>query len=98
MPMIHPFQSFKYTEPVPKSSSASEWRESHAGGVGTDILSAVHQLMTAVASSSGGERVLSAFGIVHPKLRNRLGAEKASKLALLFKSMNKYNFSNADDP
>ena len=92
-----PFQSFKFTEPVTKTMSATEWWESHAGFIDSDILSAVYQLMTAVASSSGVERVFSSFGLVHSKLRNRLGTEKAAKLVFLFKSMNENNSNNNED-
>lgn len=38
------------------------------------------KLTTAVASSAGVERIFSAFGLVHTKLRNRLGVQKAAKL------------------
>ncbi|CAB4053958.1 unnamed protein product [Lepeophtheirus salmonis] len=51
-----PFQSFKLTAPVTKNMSATEWWESQAvfmGSHGSVIISAVSQLMTAVASSSG---------------------------------------------
>ena len=39
----------------------------------------IHQLTTAVASSAEIERQFS-FSIVHSSLRNKLGANKASKL------------------
>ncbi|CAB4065504.1 unnamed protein product [Lepeophtheirus salmonis] len=48
-----PFQSFKFTESVSKTMSATEWWESHADFMGSHssgILSVVDQLMTAVAS------------------------------------------------
>ena len=61
----------------------------------SDILSSVRQLMSAVASSSGVERVFSSYGLVHSKLRNRLGTEKAAKLVFLFKTMNAH--TSADD-
>ncbi|KYQ55645.1 hypothetical protein ALC60_05460 [Trachymyrmex zeteki] len=38
------------------------------------------QLYTATASSAGIERLFSIFGLVHSKIRNRLGTEKVSKL------------------
>ena len=39
----------------------------------------IHQLTTAVASSAG-IKIQFSFGIVHSSLRNKLGANKASKL------------------
>jgi len=47
----------------------------------------VTQLHTAIASSTGIERLFSAFGLVHTKLRNRLGIEKASKLVTILKAL-----------
>uniref|UniRef100_A0A0K2T0Z6 HAT C-terminal dimerisation domain-containing protein n=1 Tax=Lepeophtheirus salmonis TaxID=72036 RepID=A0A0K2T0Z6_LEPSM len=52
-----------------------------------EIISALYQLMTAVAMSSGVERVFSSFGLVYSKLRNFFGIEKAAMLVFLFKSM-----------
>lgn len=46
------------------------------------------KLFTAVATSANLERIFSTFGLVHSKLRNRLGVEKASKLTFLFKYFN----------
>ena len=45
-------------------------------------------LMSAVSSSAGVERVFSTFGLVHSKIRNRLGTEKAGKLVFIFKLLN----------
>ena len=49
----------------------------------TEILSLINTLMNAIASSASIERVFSPFGLVHSKIRNRLGVEKASKLVFL---------------
>jgi len=46
------------------------------------------QLLSAVASTAGLERIFSSFGLVHSKLRNRLGNEKAAKLTFLFRALN----------
>lgn len=88
-----PFQAFKFTESVTKTLTAIEWWDSHTAMLDSDILLSVRQLLTAVASSSGVERVFSSYGLVHTKLRNRLGTEKAAKLVFLFKTMN----SNVND-
>jgi len=49
----------------------------------------IYQITTAVASSAGTERQFSSFGVVHSKLRNNLGVEKASKLVFLLKQLNR---------
>ena len=41
-----------------------------------------------LTSSAGVERIFSTFGIVHSKLRNRLGAVKAGKLVFIYKLLN----------
>ncbi len=83
-----PFQAFKFTESVTKTLTAIKWWDSHTAMLDSYILLSVRQYLTAVASSSGVERVFSSYGLVHTKLKNRLGTEKAAKLAFLFKTMN----------
>ena len=46
------------------------------------------QLLVVVASSAGVERVFSSFGLVHSKIRNRLGVTKAGKLVFIYKVVN----------
>ena len=48
------------------------------------------RLLTAVASSAGVELVFASYGLVHSKLRNRLGTDKAAEL-FLFKAINQQN-------
>lgn len=48
----------------------------------------VEGYMTAIASSASVERVFSSFGLVHSKLRNRLGVAKAGKLVFIYKYLN----------
>ena len=83
-----PFQTFKFAESVTKTLTAIEWWDSHSAMLESDVLLTVRQLLTAIASSSGVERVFSSYGLVHTKLRNRLGTDKAAKLVFLFKIMN----------
>lgn len=47
------------------------------------------QLTTACATTAGLERLWSRYGLVHSKLRNRLGNEKAAKLVTLHQLLNK---------
>lgn len=56
--------------------------------ISVKTMALVSQLHTAISSSAGIERLFSSFGIVHTKLRNRLGVDKAGKLATVFKSLN----------
>jgi hypothetical protein len=43
----------------------------------------IFQLTNAVCSSADIERVFSSIGLIHSKLRNKLGVEKANKLCFL---------------
>lgn len=45
-------------------------------------------MTAAVNSSASIERIFSKFGLVHSKLRNRLGVEKAGKLVIIFRVLN----------
>ena len=49
------------------------------------MLSVCYQLFSATA---GLERIFSSYGLVHSKLRNKLGNNKAAKLTFLFKHLN----------
>lgn len=52
------------------------------------VIQLVQQLHTAVSSSANIERLFSSYGLVHSKLRNRLGNDKAAKLVSVFKELN----------
>ena len=53
-------------------------------------------LLTAVSATAGLERIFSTFGLVHSKLRNKLGNEKAGKLTFMFRYFNQNkSMSNA---
>jgi len=73
------------------------WWKAQAGRLHLDTISVANQLLTATASSAGVERVFSSFGLVHSKLCNRLGVEKAGKLVFLFKLLNKKPLDMDDD-
>lgn len=47
-------------------------------------------LRLAVASSEGLKRILSIFGLVHLRIRSRLGTEKAHQIFHFFKSFNQF--------
>ena len=44
-------------------------------------------LLSSPASSASVERVFSSFGLVHTKLRNRLGVERAAKLVFCYRML-----------
>lgn len=54
-------------------------------------LSILDKLLTAVASSAGIERTFSKFGLIHTKLRNKLGVERAGKLVFVNQQLNEKN-------
>jgi hypothetical protein len=77
-----------------ESVNTLEWWKSIAiikGCISDKELTAIKMLFTAKATSARIERMFSSFGLVHSKLRNRLGVEKASKLVFMFKSLNDTN-------
>ena len=63
--------------------------------VSAEVVNFICQLQTAVASIASIERIFSRFGLVHPKLRNKLGIAKAGKLVFLHKVFNE-NLENID--
>ena len=83
-----PFSTSKFLNEVTSRVSPLVWFMSHGDSLPEEFLNLVKQLFTAVASSAGAERIFSSFGLVHSKLRNRLGTEKAAKLVFLYKAMN----------
>ena len=60
------------------------------GKFSSEHLQIIKGFLTASASSASVERMFSRFGLVHSKIRNRLGVEKSAKLVFL------YNVSNKD--
>ena len=46
-------------------------------------------------SSAGLERIFSSFGLVHTKLRNRLGNERVSKLVKVYAAIRDSNSSSS---
>lgn len=83
-----PFQEYMFSESTIKNVKPVVWWKSQEKQIGGEIINAAVQVLSAVASSAGVERVFSSFGLVQSKLRNRLGNEKAGKLVFLYRSMN----------
>lgn len=55
-------------------------------------------ILTAVSATAGLERIFSTFGLVHSKLRNKLGNEKAGKLTFLFRYFNQNKSTPVSNP
>lgn len=82
---LSPFRSSLFGNPCQSTMTDHEWWKTIRSFDNEDILKdkdcdIIAQLMTAVASSSGIERTFSKFGLIHTKLRNSLGVQKAAKL------------------
>lgn len=92
-----PFSRYMFEEAVTSSVHPVDWWKSQSDRLHADTLPLVIQLLTATASSAGVERVFSSMGLVHSKLRNRLGVLKAGKLAFLFKLLNKKTLQPEDE-
>ena len=87
-------KSYLFTDQILKEVSQSSWWKSidpSRQSLSSDVINKICSLQTAVASSASIERVFSCFGLVHSKLRNRLGVEKAGKLVFIHKNLNMGN-------
>lgn len=87
-----PFQESYFDYEITSCVTPYEWWKSQKEEIdrlNNTVFSIIEQLFTAQATSASVERVFSSFGLVHTKLRNRLGTDKAAKLVFLFKIFNK---------
>ncbi|CAJ0949019.1 unnamed protein product [Ranitomeya imitator] len=50
-----------------------------------------------ITTEEGVERIFSSFGLIHSKLRNRMGPNKAGKLVFLFQIMNRNKEEDDED-
>ena len=82
------FGKHMFKESATDNVSPLVWWECIAKSINPKTLNLVEQLHTAIASSAGLERLFSTFGLVHSKIRNRLGVEKSAKLVAVFKTLN----------
>lgn len=67
------------------------WWKALEGKISSRLLLLMQQLHSAAPSSAGIERIFSTYGLVHSKLRNCLGNEKAAKLVAIYKNLNTTN-------
>lgn len=84
-----PFKNYLFSEESVKNIKPITWWLALKNNINIVTFDLVTQLHTAIASSAGIERLFSALNLVHTKLRNRLGVEKASKLVTILKALNR---------
>jgi hypothetical protein len=56
-------------------------------GISIQLCQLAAKLLDLPSSSASIERIISNFGIIQTKLRNRLGIEKASKLVTCYRQL-----------
>ena len=85
-----PFPRSYFTSEVRNNIKASIWWKSMKKTmINEEFLNFVIHLHNCPSSSAGIERLFSNYSFVQNKLRNRLGLEKASKLVVCYKMLNK---------
>ncbi|XP_073538136.1 uncharacterized protein [Phyllobates terribilis] len=91
-----PFKKYMFAEDILRKVTPVNWWKS-LKRLDLETVQVMISLLTAVASSAGVERIFSSFGLIHSKLRNRLGPNKAGKLVFLFQIMNRNKEEDDDD-
>lgn len=86
---VSPFKEYLFSKHALEDVKPLTWWLALEDNVSVQILDLVKQLHSAVASSAGIERLFSSFGLVHSKIRNKLGTEKAAKLVSVFRALNR---------
>ncbi|XP_011860419.1 PREDICTED: uncharacterized protein LOC105557715 [Vollenhovia emeryi] len=86
-----PFREFLFSPQNIENVSPLSWWRALQNSINNAMFDLSMQLHTAVASSAGIERLFSTFGIIHNKLRNKLGTEKAAKLVTIMRAYNSNN-------
>ena len=82
-----PFKPYMFSKHLIDNVKPLAWWRSMKN-INSTALELAQQLHTAIASSANIERLFSSYGLVHSKLRNRLGNVKAAKLVSIFKELN----------
>lgn len=104
LPLVISFQAEE--DPFPKSYFTSEvrnnvkasiwWKSMKNSMINQEFLNFIIHLHNCPSSSAGIERLFSNYSFVQNKLRNRLGLEKASKLVVCYKMLNKKGAAELD--
>ncbi|XP_073436454.1 uncharacterized protein [Dendrobates tinctorius] len=90
------FKKYMFAEDILMKVTPVNWWKS-LKRLDLETVQVMISLLTAVASSAGVERIFSSFGLIHSKLRNRLGPNKAGKLVFLFQIMNRNKEEDDDE-
>ncbi|XP_073499018.1 uncharacterized protein [Phyllobates terribilis] len=91
-----PFKKYMFAEDILRKVTPVNWWKS-LKRLDLETVQVMISLLTAVASSAGVERIFSSFGLIHSKLRNLLGPNKAGKLVFLFQIMNRNKEEDDDE-
>ena len=83
-----PFKSYMFSKGVVDKATPACWWASMSEILGIFFTRIAEQLLTAIGSSGGIERIFNTFGYLHSKIRNRLGIEKAAKLKFIYIMLN----------
>ena len=81
-----PFPGTYFSEEATSISPNTWWQGVVACGVDPSFTD-LARLMSSPASSASIERVFSTFSLIHNKIRNRLGVQKASKLVFCYRML-----------
>lgn len=92
-----PFRKYLFSTQNMNHVHPVSWWYALRSSINNAMLDLSMQLHTAVASSAGIERLFSTFGLIHSKIRNRLGTEKASKLVSIMRTLNSNSLILKDD-
>ena len=92
-----PFKAYMFEDSYLVEVSSVEWWMAMEGRFNEDFIQLIKCLLCSVASSSDVERAFSTFGLVHSKLRNRLGVAKAAKLVFIYRVLNVNIASGSDN-
>ena len=82
-----PFPAAYFKESATAIRAVTWWKGIQMYKVPTPFAELAIHLLSAPSSSASIERVFSNFGVIHTKLRNRLGNEKASKLVFCYRML-----------
>lgn len=86
-PSIYFTESGKNTCPVTWWTAVGKTLELEGKGYSKDCLDYIKVLLSCPASSASIERIFSNFGLIHSKLRNRLGVNTAAKLVMCYRML-----------
>ena len=82
-----PFPPVYFTESAKSINPVVWWKGLKMYSVPSSFIDLAALLLASPASSASIERVFSSFGLIHTKVRNRLGNAKAAKLVFCYRML-----------